>query len=297
MLRAALALLATVLVTDPIRAAEPKAKETSSSYLDIDVVKDQAYRDDAEADPVKHKLDLYLPKGVKNFPVLVFVHGGAWMSGRKEWYVPVGTLFARNGIGTAVINYRLSGGDKPVKHPDHIHDVARAFAWVHANIGKYGGRADQIFLAGHSAGAHLISLLATDPSYLKAEKLSLSNIHGVMALSGVYVIMPFVPIFHKPFGKDDDICKNASPVNHVKGNHPPFLIAYADGDFPTCDKMSDEFCTKLKDCKCDANLLKVVDRNHFTIMLKLCMGEKDPCTRAMFEFVGKHSDWKAVPRK
>ena len=63
------------------------------------------------------KLDLYLPKGHKDFPVLIFVHGGTWKSGSKDLYGGLGKLYARNGIGTVIINYRLS---PKVKHPAHI---------------------------------------------------------------------------------------------------------------------------------------------------------------------------------
>jgi arylformamidase len=274
-----------------------KAAPAADGHYGVEVLTDLAYRDDKDADAERNKLDLYLPKGAKDFPVMMFVHGGAWMSGDKGLYNSLGKQFAANGVGTAIINYRLSGKDSTVKHPDHIQDVAKAFAWVHTNIAKYGGRADRIFISGHSAGAHLVALLATDDTYLKAEKLSLDDIHGVMALSGVYTIVPLVPIFTRPFGKDEEVCKAASPINHVTGKHPPFLIAYGDVDFPFCDKMSDQFCSKLKDCKCEAATMKVSDRNHFTIIFKVAMDEKDVCTKAMYDFIGKHSEWKAPVKK
>src|SRR5262249_4670874 len=152
-----------------------------------ETIKDVPYYEGKDADAVRHKLDLYLPKGHKNYPVLFFVHGGAWRSGKKELYAPLGNLIARHGIGCVVINYRLSPS---VQHPAHIQDVARAFAWTQRHIGKHGGRADQLFISGHSAGGHLVALLATAPSYLKGEKLELSHIKGVIALSGVYTIPP-----------------------------------------------------------------------------------------------------------
>ena len=117
MMRAAVALLACAVLFPPTLCAdEPKPAPKSEGFYEVEVLKDRAYRDDKEADPVKHKLDLYLPKGVKDYPVLMFVHGGSWRSGRKELYGAVGALFARNGIGTAVINYRLSSGEHPAKH-------------------------------------------------------------------------------------------------------------------------------------------------------------------------------------
>jgi acetyl esterase/lipase len=269
-----------------------RADETPRKTYEVETHLDIAYRDDKDADPIRHKLDIYTPKGQKDFPVLMFVHGGSWKSGNKTMYAAVGNTFAKQGIGTVVINYRLSDSKGKAKHPDHIKDVASAFAWVHANIGKFGGRNDRIFISGHSAGGHLVALLATDESYLKEHKLGLNNIRGVMPISGVYEITPGFFAFVEPFGKDADICKAASPMQQVKTKHPPFLICYGDRDFPTIDKMSESFCKKLTDGKCEARALKVDSRNHLSIILQLALDSDDPCTKAMFDFIAKHSEWK-----
>src|SRR6516225_3285702 len=75
---------------------------------DVTVLRNIAYRDDKDADPIRHRLDLYLPKGQIDFPVLFFAHGGGWHGGNKELYGPFAELVARNGIGAVTINYRLS---------------------------------------------------------------------------------------------------------------------------------------------------------------------------------------------
>src|SRR5262249_16983924 len=137
------------------------------------------------ADPDKHKLDLYLPKGHKGFPVLLFAHGGGWKNGDKQEFEFLGKALAKNGIGVVCINYRLY---PQVRFPANVEDAARAFAWVHQNIAKYAGRADQLFVGGHSSGGHLVSLLATDESYLKAERLAFTDIRGVLSISGLYAI-------------------------------------------------------------------------------------------------------------
>jgi acetyl esterase/lipase len=269
-----------------------RAGETAKKTYEVDVQTDIAYRTDKQADPIKHKLDIYTPKGQKDFPVLMFVHGGAWKSGNKAMYATLGATFAKQGIGAVVINYRLTDGKNGVKHPDHIKDVASAFAWVHDNISKYGGRNDRIFISGHSAGGHLVSLLATDESYLKEHHLGLDNIHGVLPLSGVYEILPKIRIFDDQFGTDAEVCKAASPINNVKSKEPPFLIIYGDKDLPTIDKMSEAFCKKLTDNKCEAKAVKADDRNHFTIIVQLAINSDDVCTSAMLDFIAKHSEWK-----
>lgn len=259
----------------PVRADEPKKYE-------VQTVRDLAYYEGKDADPIKHKLDLYLPKDHKDFPVLFFVHGGAWRSGDKNFfglYAAVGRAFARHGIGTVVTNYRLSPG---VQHPAHVEDVARAFAWTQRNVGQYGGRADQLFLCGHSAGGHLVALLASDDRYLKAVGLDRRAIRGVVPISGVYRVPE--RLFTTVFGSDADAARNASPLTYVRPELPPFLIVYAESDFPTCDTGSEEFCQALRERQCAARSLVIKDRNHASIILR-CSADDDPTARAVRDFI------------
>src|SRR6266446_3896505 len=118
--------------------AKSEPPPPAAKTFEVEGVADIDYYQGADADTIKHKLDLFLPKGHKDFPVLFFVHGGAWRQGDK-------------------------------------------------NISKYGGDPTALFLCGHSAGGHLVSLLATDRSYLKAEGIDKEDvIRGVIPISGVY---------------------------------------------------------------------------------------------------------------
>lgn len=252
--------------------------------FEVEKHKNLVYNPAKTADPVRHKLDLYVPRGAKDYPVMMFVHGGAWKSGTKDLYGPLGETFARQGIGTAVINYRLTESKSTVKHPDHIQDVARAFAWVKANCGKYGGSKDKLFVSGHSAGGHLVALLGTDESYLKAEGCSTRDLRGVMAVSGVYTINSL--ILGDIFGKDEAVCLAASPVTHCTVGRPPFLIAYGSRDFPFMDLMAEEFGKKLKAAKNEATVMKL-DRDHFSIVIQMASKADDPLTKAMVEFMTK----------
>jgi acetyl esterase/lipase len=154
--------------------------------LPVRRVSNVAYYEGPGADPTRHRLDLFLPAGAGDYPVVLLVHGGAWVVGDNRCcglYPAVGEFLARQGIAAVLPNYRLSPG---VRHPEHVRDLARAFAWVRAHIAEYGGSADQIFLAGHSAGGHLVALLAADQKYLRAEGLRTADVRGVVCLSGVY---------------------------------------------------------------------------------------------------------------
>jgi acetyl esterase/lipase len=277
-----LGLAGLLLAVSRAPAGAPPTPAPSVRY-EVEAVKDLAYYEGKDADPVKHKLDLYLPKGRKDFPVLFFVHGGTWKSGDKKTYGPIGEVFARRGIGTVIINYRLS---PQVQHPEHIKDVARAFAWTRAHIAEHGGNPEEVFACGHSAGGHLVALLATDESYLKAEKLSFHDIRAVIAMSGVYLVIP--PLLPSVFGKDMAAQKGASPLQQVKENHPPFLLLYADRDIPFLDTMAEQMGSALQKAKCEAAVRKMEKRDHISI-IKRMLDDGDPSAEAIVDFVGRHS--------
>jgi len=192
-----------------------------------------------------------------------------------------------------------------VKHPEHVKDVARAFAWVHKHIAEYGGDPNRLFVGGHSAGGHLAALLATDEQYLKAEGLSRKDVRGVIAVSGVYRIPDKLEFtwtmdgglgarvalttnpFDLVFGKDHKAREAASPVCHVCAGLPPFLIFSAEHDLPLLPLMAHEFARALRDKKCDVELVKVEGRNHNNLMFDATRAD-DPVARDILTFIARH---------
>ena len=196
-----------------------------------------------------NKLDIYAPKSVRNAPVVIMVHGGGWQIGdksnRQVWENKV-PFFTGAGYVFVNINYRLSPA---VRHPEHIRDVAEAVAWVYDNIGKYGGSKDKIFVMGHSAGAHLAALVATDDRRLKEFGKDLSIIKGAILLDGAGYDIPqqmkgstvigrrtvigqlLAEMYVNAFTTDESVQRDASPYFHIaKGKHiPPFLLFTAGG--------------------------------------------------------------------
>jgi acetyl esterase/lipase len=289
-----------------------QALKAPAPAFEVRVVRDVTYRDlcpGEDAHRNKNKLDLYVPKGKKDFPVLFFVHGGAWTIGDKEHfgiYSVLGMYWARHGVGVVLPNYRLS---PDVRHPEHIKDVARAFAWTHKNIQQYGGNPAQIFVSGHSAGGHLAALLATDETYLKAEGLTLAAIRGAIPISGIYHIPESLAeagvalhvtekdvnswriksklnILNAVFGADAESRHAASPLAHVHAGLPPFLIIHADKDLLALPEMACELAAALKKNHCQAESLEVKHRSHMTVLLKASRDD-DPVSQAMRAFIDR----------
>jgi acetyl esterase/lipase len=277
----ALLVLACLGSPASIHAAAPPADKTFT----VKTVKGVAYYEGPEQHKVKHKLDLYLPEGARNFPILFFVHGGAWSHGDKNFF-GIYTLLAKNyavrGVGVVVINYRLSPG---VQHPEHIKDVARAFTWTYRNIGKYGGDVKRLFVCGHSAGGHLVSLLTTDETYLKACGLTARVIRGVIPISGVYSIPD--RFLTKVFGNEG---RKASPLTHVRAGLPPFMILYADRDLIGCDKgPSEAFCKALVGKKTEARTVEIKNSNHFKIIWSAATANNE-VSAAILKFIRTHAE-------
>lgn len=193
------------------------------------------------------QLDVYAPRKVKSpRPVLVFIHGGNWNSGKKSQYWPMGRNFARKGIVTVIIDYPLSPA---ANYDDMAKASARAVQWTVENIGQYGGDTSRLFLSGHSAGGHLAALIGLDDEYFKA--LNMKNpTTGLVLIDAAgldmynYLLEKKYPSdnnYIKTFTDDPAIWKKASPRYFLKQNMPPMLI-YRGGDtYESIEKSTEAF--------------------------------------------------------
>lgn len=141
-------------------------------------------------------VDVYLPAVPKGAPVVIHIHGGGWSRGDRTSVFygapPVCTAYAAMGYVAVAVGYRLGN----FQH--FMHDCAAAIAWISENIGSLAGcegaDVNRIVLSGHSAGAHIVALLLTDPSFLCAVQVPFEKIRGAILLSGIYALKnPFGP--------------------------------------------------------------------------------------------------------
>jgi acetyl esterase len=127
------------------------------------------------------KLDIYEPSTpVTKAPVLIFIHGGAFVGGSKNSYDNIGYYMARHGVVTVLADYRLAPANP---WPSGAQDVGSAVAWTRANIAAHGGDPNKIVLFGHSAGASHVAAYVFEKRFQPA---SGSGLAGVILGSGLY---------------------------------------------------------------------------------------------------------------
>jgi acetyl esterase/lipase len=166
------------------------------------------------------KLDIYYPKGVKNFATIVWFHGGGLTGGSGE--IPKALM--EQGYAIIGVSYRLS---PKVKAPAYIEDAAAAVAWTFQHIGDYGGSARQIFLSGHSAGGYLVMMTTLDKRYLKKYDIDANRIAAVIPFSG-QTITHFTIRQERGIISTQPIIDEYAPLYFVRADAPPMLLITGD---------------------------------------------------------------------
>jgi acetyl esterase/lipase len=279
-----------ILVFGVIPCVSGAQQATAQHY---EMVRDLPYPNDgSDYAQERCKLDLYLPKDRENFPILVWFHGGAlkYESKREFYATKVAKRFAAEGIGVVLPNYRLY---PRAKYPEFIEDAASAVAWVYHNIATYYGNPDHLFVGGHSSGAYLAAMVGMDERYLKAHKLSLQQIAGVIPLSGemygdstvwwaeheIYkIIRDETTLFH---------VDETTPMFYVRRDVPPFLCMcaeYAEDPPEIVCAENQKFIEALRATGHDQVTFKEIpDRTHFSVSeMKL---PDDPVVKLMLTFM------------
>jgi acetyl esterase/lipase len=186
----------------------------------------QRRADIAYAPGPRHSLDVYAPSKPQARPIIVFWYGGGWEDGRKSNYRFVGAALAKAGYVAVLPDYRLY---PEARFPDFIDDGAQALAWVVAHASEIGGDPRRIFVAGHSAGAHIAAMLAYDSERLERVGLRRDTIRGCIGLSGPYVLNPndatLDDIFRAPYTIAD-----WQPVLRAQPGAPPALLMHGEAD-------------------------------------------------------------------
>lgn len=196
---------------------------------------------------VRNHLDIWrrddLPDDARA-PVIIQVHGGAWMSGSKEQQaVPLMGHFAERGWVSVAVNYRLAPTDP---WPAQIVDVKRAIAWVKEHVAEHGGDPEFVVITGGSAGGHLATLAALTPGvsdFQPGFEDADTRVQAVVPMYGVYDLtnrdntgrsdmedLLSRNLFEAPLDEAREVWDRASPMSWVAPDAPPFFIAHGAND-------------------------------------------------------------------
>jgi acetyl esterase/lipase len=235
--------------------------------------------------------DLLLPnKPNSKGPLLVFVHGGAWISGGRQAYQGLAQGFADRGIATALVSYRLSNSPA-VQHPVHAQDVANAIAAL-VKAPK-GFDPKRVFISGHSAGAHIAATIATDASILaKAKAPKGWKPAGYIGLEGIYDLPALDKrwpayrswFLERAFG-DPSKWKQASPSLRKVVHRGSWLVVHSLQDELVDVDQSKAFAKRLQAQAVPVRLLTVNRGSHFDIVQQF--GKAGEVTEAAVAFVNR----------
>ncbi|MDB4500637.1 DUF1080 domain-containing protein [Akkermansiaceae bacterium] len=232
----------------------------------------------------RQKLDLYLPERAdetKPLPLVVWIHGGGWQKGTKEFFHAQPEVL-KNGFALASVNYRLTNH---AQFPAQIHDCKAAIRYLRAHASIYGIDPEQIGVWGSSAGGHLVALLGTSADVKELEgDLGVSGVSSrVQAVCDYFGPSDLVEMGKNPFrgGVEGDAEKSpiskllggaihsdlekarqASPVTYISADDPPFLILHGDQDPLVPLEQSTEFDRLLKEAEVSSAFLLREGKGH-----------------------------------
>lgn len=198
------------------------------------VERDLAYGSDAA-----QRLDVYRPAECQGAVLYMMVHGGGWAHGDKALWRSVknkATHWVGAGQVLVSVNYRMLPQAAPLEQAD---DVARALAFVQRHAASWGADPKRVVLVGHSAGAHLVSLLTADDALVERHRVQpwLATISLDSAAFDVESIMRgrHFGLYDKAFGQDPAYWRQASPTHRLVGAPlAPMLIVCSSQRGDSC---------------------------------------------------------------
>ncbi|MCH8106262.1 MAG: alpha/beta hydrolase [Proteobacteria bacterium] len=221
--------------------------------------------DIAYGDSAREILDIFpLGSGDELAPVHIFLHGGYWQRGGKDWFSFIAEIFNRRGECAVIVNYDLCPS---VTLGKIVEQMQTAIGWVVKNIARYGGDSESIKLTGHSAGGHLAAILLT----LDWSELGLSHapFQQINPLSGLFDLQPLVPTsINRALQLDQATAKTLSPLFMKPWNPSPSLqvnLLVGERESDEFKKQSQQLHEAWKD-SIDIQYREIPDRHHFSIL-------------------------------
>ena len=209
------------------------------------------------------RLDIYRSAGAAA-PVFVFIHGGAWRSGRSKDYAVPAEMFLAAGAHYVVPDFAWVqdvGGSLMVL----ADQVCRAVAWIYDNIARFGGDPKRLYIGGQSSGGHLAAVALT-ADWQCQFGLPADIIKGGMCVSGMYDLKPVRLSARSRYVRfDDATVASLSPIRHLDRLQAPLIVAYGTCETPEFQRQNPEFAAAVEAVDKKVRLLVGKHYNHFEL--------------------------------
>lgn len=241
-------------------------------------------------DDEKQKLDIYWPEEQASgdkAPVVIFYHGGSWKDGERKGYAFLGRAMASRGYITVIADYRKA---PEILFPGFVNDAAAAFVWTEKNIARYGGDPANIFMMGHSAGAHLAMLVTLDPQYLVALGSDPARIKGMIGLAGPYDFLPFTGEAAQTALGQWPRLEETQPITYARGDAAPLLLLTGSDDTTVLPRNGQRLKAAVNDANGVAETIEYKGVDHSGIIMAFArpFRSKGPALDDTLKFLEEH---------
>jgi acetyl esterase/lipase len=269
MKRSLVLLLLSIFIFLPKAAGAQIPRPTSSKIPGVQFYEDIPYVQNGHS---RQKLDLYVPENPRGpLPLIVWIHGGGWKDGNEDDCPPL--PWTGKGYVVASIAYRLC---QDALFPAQIQDCKAAIRWLREHAAAFRIDPTRVAAWGGSAGGHLASLLGTSADSIEWEKGHPAGSSRVQAVIDWYGRADLTPVCTDPSWAGSasatllggtgqavsDLARKASPILHVSGDDPPFLIMHGDRDDLVPLSQSENFAAALKEAGVKVTLVVLKGVGH-----------------------------------
>lgn len=274
-------LISTVCLTSCVNTGLKIINGLASSD-EYSVIKDIHYSSQT------NRLDIYLPKTQKAKATLVFFYGGCWgycTKFDKSHYLFVAETLSKQGYAVVIPDFRQY---PMVKFDAIMHDAVEATIWSINHIQEYGVDNKNIFLMGHSSGAHIAAMLADNERFLGDY---LSEINGFIGLAGPYDFYPFTGQYMYKLFPPENGYFNALPINFINGDEPPHLLLHGLKDTTVLKHNTNNLTKKLQAHEIEVTKILLEKISHARILVELSkpFRNKSLVLNNIIKFVNEHS--------
>ena len=212
-------------------------------------------------------LDVWRPTGpVAKRPVLIFWYGGGWVHGSRRAYGFAARAYAKAGFVVVMPDYRKV---PDIRFPAMLQDGAQAVKWTRDHIAEFGGDPARIGIAGHSAGAYTVAMIALDRRWLRAEGVDPGIVKAAVGLSGPYNFYPYTSkrAVDAMQGVKDPMM--AQPITFARADAPPMLLVTSKFDTEVRPHNAYDLEAKLKKLGAAVTLIDYPGIDHEEVAMAL----------------------------